>query len=42
MFYVNKNPILADELQVLNELKAQLELNGILRFAEFKVGPRNI
>lgn len=42
MFYVNKNPILADELQVLNELKVQLELNGILRFAEFKVGPRNI
>lgn len=42
MFYINKNPILADELQVLNELKAQLELNGILRFAEFKVGPRNI
>lgn len=42
MFYVNKNPILADELEVLNELKVQLELNGILRFAEFKVGPRNI
>ena len=42
MFYVNKNPILADELEVLNELKIQLELNGILRFAEFKVGPRNI
>jgi len=42
MFYVNNNPILADELEVLKELKSQLELNGILRFAEFKVGSSNI
>ena len=42
MFYVNKNPILAEEMEVLNELKAQLALNGIERFAEFKPGPRNI
>ena len=42
MFYINKNPILAEELEVLNELKFQLEANGIKRFAEFKPGPRNI
>ena len=42
MFYVNKNPILAGELEVLNELKTQLALNGIQRFAEFKPGPKNI
>lgn len=42
MFYVNKNPILADDLEVLEELKRQLEMNGILRFASFKVGPKNI
>lgn len=42
MFYVNKNPILADDLEVLSELKRQLEMNGILRFASFKVGPKNI
>ena len=42
MFYINKNPILAEELEVLNELKYQLEANGIKRFAEFKPGPRNI
>lgn len=42
MFYVSGNPILADDLEVLQELKRQLEFNGILRFAEFKVGQRNI
>lgn len=42
MFYVNRNPILADDLEVLNELKHQLARRGILRFNEFKVGPRNI
>ena len=42
MFYINKNPILAEELEVLNELKFQLAANGIQRFAEFKPGPRNI
>lgn len=42
MFYINRNPILADDLEVLNELKHQLARRGILRFNEFKVGPRNI
>jgi DNA primase len=42
MFYINRNPILADDLEVLNELKHQLARHGILRFNEFKVGPRNI
>ena len=42
MFYVSGNPILADDLEVLQELKRQLAFNGILRFAEFKVGQRNI
>lgn len=42
MFYVSGNPILAEDLDVLQELKRQLALNGIIRFAEFKVGPRNI
>ena len=42
MFYVSGNPILADDLEVLQELKRQLEINGILRFASFKVGQRNI
>lgn len=40
--YVNKNPILADDLAVLEELKNQLSRLGINRFNEFKVGPRNI
>lgn len=42
MFSVNNNPILADDLEVLTELKTQLEANGIYRFATFKVGPNNI
>lgn len=42
MFYVGNTPILADGLQILQELKSQLELNGIHRFAQFKVGPKNI
>ena len=42
MFYVNGNPILAEDIAVLSELKAQLALNGIERFAQFKVGPANI
>ena len=42
MFYVSGNPILADDLEVLQELKRQLAYNGILRFADFKVGQRNI
>jgi hypothetical protein len=42
MFLVNGSPILADDLSVLHELKAQLAVNGIQRFATFKVGPKNI
>ena len=42
MFYVSGNPILAEDLDVLQELKRQLAFNGILRFSEFKVGQRNI
>ena len=42
MFSVNNNPILADDIVVLEELKNQLELNGIYKFATFKVGPNNI
>lgn len=42
MFYVNHNPILANDLEVLEELKHQLRRRGIIRFNEFKVGPRNI
>ena len=36
MFLLNKNPILADDLEVLMELKNQLALNGIYRFATFR------
>jgi DNA primase len=42
MFYVGNTLILADCLDILQELKRQLEINGILRFAEFKVGEKNI
>ena len=42
MFTVNNNPILADDLEVLEELKNQLAANGIQRFATFKPGPDNI
>lgn len=42
MFKVNGFPLLADDLDVLNELKNQLEANGIQRFAEFKLGTDNI
>lgn len=35
MFYAGKHPILADELDVLMELKAQLAMNGIERFHKF-------
>lgn len=42
MFYVGDTPILADDLEVLQELKRQLEINGIFRFGAFKVGPKNI
>lgn len=42
MFYVGNTPILADDLEVLQELKHQLEANGIYRFGNFKVGPKNI
>lgn len=42
MFYVDNHPLLADDLTVLTELKHQLAINGIERFAQFKVGPNNI
>lgn len=42
MFYINKIPILANELDILNELKHQLKIRGIERFAEFKKGSKNI
>lgn len=35
MFYVNNQPILTPEIEVLKELKAQLALQGIDRFAKF-------
>lgn len=35
MFYVNNKPILASELEVLQELKSQLALQGIDRFEKF-------
>lgn len=42
MFYVNGNPLLVDELELLNELKNQLAINGIDKFREFKPGTSNI
>lgn len=42
MFYINGNPILTDDLEVLVELRSQLLKRGISKFREFKVGPRNI
>lgn len=36
MFTLNGMPILADEMDILLELKNQLALNGIYRFASFK------
>lgn len=35
-------PVLADEMSILTELKNQLALNGIQRFATFKTGTTNI
>lgn len=42
MFYINNNPILANDIDVLLELKAQLAINGIDLFATFKQGPSDI
>ncbi len=42
MFYVNNNPILADELEILKELKNQLHLNGIELFNQFIRTGKNI
>ena len=36
MFTLNNLPILADELDILNELKDQLAINGVPRFASFR------
>lgn len=35
MFYVNNQPIIASEIEVLQELKSQLALQGINRFEKF-------
>lgn len=42
MFLVNGMPLLEDDLSILQELKRQLAVNGIFRFADFKVGNKNI
>ena len=42
MFQVNGNPLLADEMAILLELRTQLQLNGIQRFAVFKRSSSNI
>lgn len=42
MFSVNGNPLMADEMEILQELKNQLKANGIMRFATFKRSTRNI
>lgn len=42
MFTINGNPILEDEIIVLQELRAQLQLQGIEKFKEFRVSGRNI
>lgn len=42
MFYVKGNPIISDELEVLQELKTQLALNGIERFNQFRRSGSNI
>lgn len=42
MFLVNGLPLLEDDLSVLQELKRQLAMNGINRFADFKIGNKNI
>ena len=42
MFLVNGNPILADELEVLTELKTQLAFNEIYRFNQFRVTTNHI
>ena len=42
MFYIGGNPILANDMEVLETLKAHLALNGIYRFAQFKPSSRNI
>lgn len=36
MFTLNDLPILADELDILNELKDQLAINGVQRFSSFR------
>lgn len=42
MLFVGGIPLLADILQVLQELKEQLKINGVERFAKFVVGQNNI
>lgn len=42
MFYIGNNPILTDDIMVLETLKGHLALNGIYLFRDFKIGPSNI
>lgn len=42
MFTLKGLPILADEIDVLTELKSQLAMNGVYRFAQFKQVPNHI
>jgi DNA primase len=42
MFLVNGAPLLEDDLSVLQELRRQLAVSGVFRFADFKVGAKNI
>ena len=42
MFKVNGMPLLANELSVIEELKHQLDINGLKRFHTIKRGPRDI
>lgn len=42
MFSVNGNPIIANEVDVLAELKAQLAMSGVELFRHIRMGPNNI
>lgn len=42
MFYIDSNPILVEDIKVLEELRSQLAANGLNYFNEFKVGEMDI
>ena len=42
MFYYNKLPFLAEPIDILNELKGQLALNGVNKFEKFVMGSTHI